>query len=190
MALLYWNKKSLQDQAIIWFKDSNKEKISIEKNDKYSLIKEKDEVVGINIQNASSFLTLKVGAQSLTHEIITSIKNELGVDLSNLNTTSMFVVGEILERKPHPKSDKLFLLKVKTDSELTIVTNTLNSIEGKKIVVAKLGAILPSGTIIKPAKVMGINSEGMLCGGETLGIEKTNGAFIVEKQNAGEEFNI
>ncbi|NQZ28869.1 MAG: DUF4479 domain-containing protein [Mycoplasmatales bacterium] len=189
MALIYWNKTSLQDQAIIWFKDSNKEKINVEQHDGFVLIKEEKEIVGVNIQNASSILKLKEGAQSITNEIITILKKELKLDLSKFNTSSMLVVGQILERKIHPNSDRLAVLKVQAHKELTIVTNTTNSIEGAKIVVAKLGAILPSGTIIKPAKVMGVASEGMLCGGETLGLNKTNGAaYIVEDLNPGDEF--
>ncbi|TCG10402.1 TyrS-associated PheT N-terminal domain-related protein TapR [Mycoplasma todarodis] len=189
MALIYWNKTSLQDQAVIWLKDSDKEKINVEQHDGFTLIKEENEIVGVNIQNASSLLELKEGAHSITKEMIEKMKEQLGLDLSELNTSSMLVVGEILERKPHPRAEKLAVLKVMAHKELTIVTNTTNSVEGVKIVVAKLGAILPSGTMIKPAKVMGVASEGMLCGGETLGLEKTHGdAYVVTKQNAGEEF--
>ncbi len=189
MALIYWNKTSLQDQAIIWLKDSNKEKINVEHHDDFTLIKEENEIVGVNIKNASSLFKLKEGAQSISKEIIEVINDKFKLDLNKVNTSSMLVVGEILERKPHPKADTLSVLKVITDKELTIVTNTKNSVVGEKIVVAKIGAILPSGKMIKPAKVMGVSSEGMLCGGETLGLEKTNGAaYIVKNMNPGQEF--
>ncbi|MCP4355745.1 MAG: hypothetical protein GY793_08990 [Proteobacteria bacterium] len=121
--------------------------------------------------------------------MIAKIKSDLKLDLAELNTSSMLVVGEVIDKKPHPKADKLSVLTVKAHKELTIVTNTTNSVVGAKIVVAKLGAILPSGTMIKPAKVMGVASEGMLCGGETLGLEPTHGdAYIVKDLNPGTEF--
>ncbi len=190
MALIYWNKTSLQDQALIWFKDSNKERIEIDYQDKITIIREDNEIVGINIKDASSLFSLKEGAHTIKKEIIEKLKSKFRIDISDLNTSSMFVVGEVLERKPHPKSSKLFILKLLTHKELIIVTNSTNSIVGTKVVLAKLGAILPSGTIIKPAKIMGIASEGMLCGGETLGLAKTEGVFTIDGMKPGEEFNL
>ncbi len=189
MALLFWNKNTLNDQAIIYF-DYSDDNIKVEENEEYTLIKSQNKLIGINIKDASKLLKVKEGAQSLTKEMIDVLTKKLKIDLSEVNTSSKFIVGEIIKREAHPKSDRLFLLTVQTDKELKIVTNTTNSTESKFIVVAQLGAILPSGTIIKPAKVMGVESQGMLCGKETLNLGKGEGAHLLKDVKAGQIFTL
>ncbi|MCP4336794.1 MAG: DUF4479 and tRNA-binding domain-containing protein [Mycoplasma sp.] len=189
MALIYWNKNTLQDQAILCLKESN-ENIKIEKKDTYTLIKSKNEIIGINIKNASNFLKLNEGANTITEEIKNLIQKNLGVDLSNYDLENKLYIGKIIKRIKHPKSDKLFILNVEADEKLQIVTNTTNSLEGKFIVVAKIGALLPSGIRIKPTKIMGIESQGMICGEETLGIGKKDGAYLPIGVKEGQKFTL
>ncbi|MFU8831583.1 MAG: phenylalanine--tRNA ligase subunit beta, partial [Wenzhouxiangella sp.] len=81
------------------------------------------------------------------------------------------VVGEIIHIEPHPDADRLRVCRVSGDSEeRTIVCGAPNARLGMKAPMATLGATLPGGLKIKPAKLRGIRSEGMLCSAPELGL--------------------
>lgn len=82
------------------------------------------------------------------------------------------VVGKIVEYGIHPDADKLTLLKVEVGEEapLQIVCGAPNHKLGDKVIVAKIGAILPGDFKIKKAKVRGVESCGMLCSQVELGL--------------------
>ncbi|RFF32253.1 phenylalanine--tRNA ligase subunit beta [Wenzhouxiangella sediminis] len=81
------------------------------------------------------------------------------------------VVGEIVSVEPHPDADRLRVCKVAGDSEeRTIVCGAPNAREGLKAPLATLGTKLPGGLKIKPAKLRGVGSEGMLCSQPELGL--------------------
>ncbi len=74
------------------------------------------------------------------------------------------VVGEITAMEKHPNADKLWICQVNTGSEpRQIVTGAQNLKTGDKVPVALDGANLPNGVSIKPAKLRGVSSNGMLC---------------------------
>lgn len=75
------------------------------------------------------------------------------------------VVGQILERNKHPQADRLSLTKIDvgTGTPLEIVCGAQNIAAGQKIPVATIGAVIPNGLEIKPAKIRGVPSQGMLC---------------------------
>ena len=81
------------------------------------------------------------------------------------------VVGEIVAIEPHPDADRLRVCRVQGDSEdRTIVCGAPNARLGLKAPLATLGSALPGGLKIKPAKLRGIRSEGMLCSEPELGL--------------------
>ena len=82
------------------------------------------------------------------------------------------VVGRIESISPHPGADKLVITKVDTGSEkLQIVTAATNVAAGDVIPVALEGAVVASGLKIKKAKLRGVESRGMMCSGQELGID-------------------
>lgn len=183
MSLIITNEKTLNDFAIVTIKAKTGKREIATKGD-LTIIKIDDVVVGLNINNFKKYFSAHEGAHTISNEQIQAIE-KLGYKMEN--TKSYFSIGEVVERTVHPKSDKLFVLKVKVEKDLQIVTNSLNSLVGTKVVVARIGAVLPSGLSIVHSKVMGIESEGMLCGGETLGKDKTEGVLLVEG-NAGDMY--
>ena len=82
------------------------------------------------------------------------------------------VVCKILEKSQHPSADRLFVCKVDAGKYgvLQIVTNAVNVKEGDLVPVAVDGAVLADGTKIKSGKLRGVDSFGMFCGGEEIGI--------------------
>ena len=82
------------------------------------------------------------------------------------------VVGRIESIDPHPGADKLVVTVVNTGSEkLQIVTAATNVNAGDVIPVALEGAVVASGLKIKRAKLRGVESRGMMCSGQELGID-------------------
>lgn len=81
------------------------------------------------------------------------------------------VVGKIKKIIPHPDADKLIITTVDVgEEELTIVTGAPNVKESDYVPVVKVGGWLPGGVKIKKGKLRGVESFGMLCSGEELGL--------------------
>jgi len=100
------------------------------------------------------------------------------------------VVGKILEISKHPDADKLVITKIDVGDEvIQIVTGAKNINEGDYIPVALSGAKLPGGVKIKKGKLRGVESNGMLCSANELGIEDSlipkehkDGIYILDNE--------
>lgn len=87
------------------------------------------------------------------------------------SSISKVVVGKILSIAPHENADALFVCQVEigTEAPVQIVTNARNVKPGDLVPLALDGATLPEGKI-KKCKMRGVESFGMFCGLETLGL--------------------
>jgi phenylalanyl-tRNA synthetase beta chain len=99
----------------------------------------------------------------------------LGEDLAGV------VVGEIVAAEKHPEADRLKVCKVAAGQgePLQIVCGAPNARVGLKAPLAMVGAVLPGGVKIKPAKLRGVESAGMLCSARELGID-TDASGLME----------
>jgi phenylalanyl-tRNA synthetase beta chain len=90
------------------------------------------------------------------------------------------VVGEVLESARHPDAQKLSVCQVTTDGKnrLQIVCGAGNVRAGLKVAVAVVGAHLPDGVSIKPAKLRGMESNGMLCSARELGLGESHDGIM------------
>lgn len=103
-------------------------------------------------------------------EDMTNIGNEYD-SARKLIEVSGLTIGKIIECEMHPDSDHLHICKVDVGNEvLQIVCGAPNARVGIKVIVALVGAVLPGGTI-KKGKLRGVESCGMLCSVEELGLE-------------------
>ena len=97
------------------------------------------------------------------------------------------VVGKIVETGPHPNADKLKVCRVDVGSAepLNIVCGAANARENIYVPVAMLGTYLPKvDRKIKPAKLRGVRSEGMICSLAEVGLEKESaGIHIFEGES-------
>ena len=85
------------------------------------------------------------------------------------------VVGEILSTRPHPEADKLQVCQVSTGKEtVQVVCGAPNARARLKAPLATVGAKLASGLDIKSAKLRGVDSRGMLCAEQELGLAETS----------------
>ena len=91
------------------------------------------------------------------------------------------VVSELLAVEKHPQADRLSLTKVSTGKEtFQVVCGAKNIAVGQKVPLALVGAVLPGNFEIKPAKIRGVESHGMLCSAKELGLaEDAEGILIL-----------
>lgn len=82
------------------------------------------------------------------------------------------VVGYVKQSSKHPNADKLNLCQVDVgDEELQIICGAPNVATGQKVAVAKPGAVLPGNFKIKKVKLRGVESNGMICSLQELGVQ-------------------
>lgn len=99
------------------------------------------------------------------------------------------VVGEVLTCEPHPNSDHMHVTTVDEGNGVIqqIVCGAPNVAAGQKVIVAQLGCKLYDGDecfTIKKSKLRGIESNGMICAEDEIGIGSSHDGIIVLPQDA------
>lgn len=99
------------------------------------------------------------------------------------------VIGEVLTCEPHPNSDHMHVTTVNLGSgdPVQIVCGAPNVAAGQKVVVATLGTKLYDGDecfTIKKSKLRGIDSCGMICAEDEIGIGTDHAGIIVLPEDA------
>ncbi len=94
------------------------------------------------------------------------------------------VIGEVLTCEPHPNSDHMHITMVDIGQEtpVQIVCGAPNVATGQKVVVATLGTKLYEGDncfTIKRSKLRGVDSNGMICAEDEIGIGTDHSGIIV-----------
>ena len=91
------------------------------------------------------------------------------------------VVGEIKVLEKHPNADSLTLCQVDCGDGTVnpIVCGATNQREGDKVVVARVGAVLPGNFAIKKAKIRGVESQGMMCSESELGLSDESEGILI-----------
>jgi phenylalanyl-tRNA synthetase beta chain len=108
----------------------------------------------------------------------------LGLEVESVaalgSASGPLVVGRVLARRPHPGADRLSLCRVDVgeSAPVDIVCGARNVREGGLYVTALPGAELPGGLIIKPTRIRGENSAGMLCSAQELGLDETSEGLL------------
>lgn len=99
------------------------------------------------------------------------------------------VIGHVLTCEDHPNSDHLHITTVDLGGEapVQIVCGAANVAAGQKVVVATVGTILYDGDssfTIKRSKIRGVESLGMICAEDEIGIGHSHEGIIVLPEDA------
>ncbi|MGE7622751.1 YtpR family tRNA-binding protein [Viridibacillus sp. NPDC096237] len=176
--IVSYNKAHVGDVLLVQLSTESIVKTILEKHGDLVLLKEEStgEIKGFNLFNVSEYMPIEQqGNVEITEELVAAIntaiaKNGTIVDL-DVDLTPKFVVGLVEEKEKHPNADKLNICKVNVgDETLQIVCGAPNVEAGQKVVVAKVGAVMPSGMLIKDAELRGVPSSGMICSARELAI--------------------
>lgn len=126
-----------------------------------------------------SFVNPPLTTQELAHKLTMSGAEVEGIAPVAPPFTGV-VVAEVKSVTKHPNADKLNVCEVNAGGELLqIVCGAPNVRAGIKVPCALMGAKLPGGFEIKPAKLRGVDSQGMLCSARELGLSEDHGGLLI-----------
>jgi len=123
-------------------------------------------------------------------EKLCRVLNSIGLEVDSLNKIRVpkgVVVGKVLECQKHPNADKLNITQVDLGNETKqIVCGAKNVAKGQIVAVATVGANLGDGFVIKEAQLRGVDSFGMICGSNEIGLPKLNDGIWVLDESLGD----
>jgi tRNA-binding protein len=203
MLIASYNPSQMGDILVVILGEDVENQAEIEKNDVVKIFdSETNKTLGFNFLNVSKFLPhiaelngqIKLSQQDIDtlNKVLTD--NDLKAEISADNDPK-FLVGYVKSVKPHPKSDHLKITEtvVNNDEVLQIVSSSPNMQEDIKVVVAKVGAMMPSGLIIWPGELKGEASNGMICSGRELKIpnapQKPGALILPDSFKVGDAFD-
>ena len=96
------------------------------------------------------------------------------------------VVAEVLTCEAHPDSDHLHVTTVNDGGAepVQVVCGAPNVAAGQKVLFAQLGAVLPGDFKIKKSKIRGVESFGMICAEDELGLGTSHDGIMVLPEDA------
>ena len=134
------------------------------------------------------YVDVDLPVEELAHRL-TMAGVEVG-ELVRLGGWNDCLVGQVKAVQPHPQADRLTLCRVNTGvEELEVVCGAPNVAAGQKICFARVGANLfnahsGKNEALKPARIRGVVSEGMICSELELGLGDDHTGIIVLPDDA------
>ena len=134
------------------------------------------------------YLTCELDPQQLA-EAMTAI----GIEVDSVETQEVIpgglagvVVAHVLTCEPHPDSDHLHITTVDDGSPepVQVVCGAPNVAAGQKVLFARIGTVLPGDFKIKKSKIRGVESFGMICAEDELGIGASHEGIMVLPEEA------
>ena len=117
------------------------------------------------------FIDIKVDVKDYANRMTLSGSKVEGIEDAGALFDKV-VVGKIISMEPHPDADRLRIAKVDVGKEIIqVVTGAPNVNTGDYIPLALPGARLPGG-VIKPSKLRGVESYGMMCSIDELNMSR------------------
>ena len=122
---------------------------------------------------------------------VSEILTNIGLEVEGLESVQSVkgglegvVIGEVLSCEKHPDADKLTVCHVNLGDEeaVQIVCGAPNVAKGQKVPVATVGTTLypdDKGFAIKKAKIRGVQSMGMICAEDELGLGSSHEGIMV-----------
>ena len=134
-----------------------------------------------------NWLKQYVDLKGISHEKLAEELTLAGLEVEQITylaNASNLVIGKVLEISAHPDADTLKVAQVDLGDEVAqIVCGAPNVDKGQKVIVAKVGANV-NGLKIKAASIRGVESNGMICSLNELGVAESS---LSEEQMAGIE---
>ena len=129
----------------------------------------------------------------LTPEQVAEAMTSIGIEVDSVEMQEVIpgglkgvVVAQVLTCEPHPDSDHLHVTTVNdgTPEPVQVVCGAPNVAAGQKVLFAQLGTVLPGDFKIKKSKIRGVESFGMICAEDELGIGSSHAGIMVLPEDA------
>ena len=143
----------------------------------------------VQISWLKQYVDVDLEPKALAHRMTLAGVEAEGVTLIGEGWENVFV-GVVEEIKPHPNADRLRLATVSLGTEReTVVCGAPNVATGQKIAFARAGANLMDAhtgkrEVLKPAKIRGVESRGMVCSERELGLSTEHEGILVLPEDA------
>lgn len=179
MWLAFYNQQAVGDVLMLTSGSISDDHVVTESNGDVTIIKDRtnDSIVAINLFNSSNTLDISGnGPIELNEEQANRVNGLIqaaGFDINvSFDNSPKFVVGYVEECVAHEDSDHLSITQTRVGENevLQIVCGARNIAKGQHVLVAKPGAVMPSGGIIWPGALRGVESLGMICSTRELGL--------------------
>ena len=129
----------------------------------------------------------------LTPDQVAEAMTSIGIEVDSVEMQEVIpgglkgvVVAQVLTCEPHPDSDHLHVTTVNdgTPEPVQVVCGAPNVAAGQKVLFAQLGTVLPGDFKIKKSKIRGVESFGMICAEDELGIGASHAGIMVLPEDA------
>ena len=126
----------------------------------------------------------------LTPEQVAEAMTSIGIEVDAVEVQDRgldhVVVAQVLTCDAHPDSDHLHVTTVNDGSPepVQVVCGAPNVAAGQKVLFAQIGAVLPGDFKIKKSKIRGVESFGMICAEDELGIGTSHAGIMVLPESA------
>ena len=136
-----------------------------------------------------SWLSEWIDLSGITTQELMKTLNSIGLEVDRMHKYEIppkIIFGRVLDCEKHPDADKLNVCKVDIGTSVRqIVCGASNVRVGLDVVVATIGAVMPNGLVIKPVKLRGVESEGMICSASEIGFEDCQSGIIELDKSVG-----
>lgn len=136
-----------------------------------------------------SWLEEWIDLSGISIQEIAKIFNSIGLEVDRVHeyrVPKKIIFAKILECEKHPDADKLNVCKVDIGTSIRqIVCGASNVRIGLHVAVAVLGAEMPSGLVIKPVKLRGVDSDGMICSASEIGLADLGDGILEIDESLG-----
>jgi len=140
--------------------------------------------VNVSEQWLREWVSPELNSQELAHQLTMA-----GLEVEAIEPVagafSGVVVARIVSAEPHPDADKLRVCQVDAgEGTVQIVCGAPNARAGLVAPLARVGAVLPGDFKIKQAKLRGVESQGMLCAEQELGLSDASDGLMELAEDA------
>ena len=138
----------------------------------------------VSLKWLKDYVDIKLAPKELAEALTMAGLEVRGIETMG-GTWDSVVIGEVIALNPHPNADRLKLATVDVGArQVTTVCGAPNINLGQRVTFAHVGARLidphtGETVLLKPAKIRGIASEGMVCSEKELGISENHEGILV-----------
>ncbi|MFC1926712.1 phenylalanine--tRNA ligase subunit beta, partial [Chloroflexota bacterium] len=138
----------------------------------------------VSLNWLKDYINISLPIKELAHKLTMAGAEVDGLEATGGNWENIFI-GQVEAINNHPDAERLRLATVSLgDESITVVCGAPNLEVGQKVPFARVGATLIDGhsgksAKLKPAKIRGVRSEGMVCSEMELGISDSHEGIMV-----------
>jgi len=138
----------------------------------------------VSLKWLRDYVDIKLDPKELAERLTMSGLEVKGIQTIG-GTWDNVLIGEVVALNPHPNADRLTLATVDLGTEQVIVVCGAPNIgPGQRVPFARIGARLidthtEEAILLKPAKIRGVVSEGMVCSEKELGISDSHEGILI-----------